>query len=179
MALSAKVALAAIFDLNCLLQLIELVNFSWAFLHKCFSLLNGETILTVNLILVQGYLWLFMHDAGGNWGPFGVLLANAFLGLELEFKLLFGSKLHDDDWILWLSCLVINKLYWLHRNIFVPGINISRLNLINIWSRPFEVDLKIKIYGTPITISLAVTLIKELIIIHSSTDQWNQPAAMR
>lgn len=125
MALSAKVALAAIFDLNCLLQLIELVNFTRAFLYKCFSLLNCETVLTVDLILVQGYLWLFMHDAGGNWGPFGVLLSNALLRLELEFKLLFGSKLHDYDWILCLPCLVINKLYRLHRNIFVPGINIS------------------------------------------------------
>ena len=141
-------------------------------------MLNSETILPVDLILIQGDLWLFMHDASGNWRPFGVLLTIAFLGLQLKFKNLFGSKLHNDDWIFRFSCLAINKFDRLYGNILIPGIDIGGLNFINIRSWPLKVDLKIKIYRAPIAIALAVTLVEELIIIDSSTNKGNEPASM-
>ena len=124
MALCAEVALAAVLDLHCLLQLVELVNLSGAFLNESLSLLHCESILPVDLVFVEGNLWLLVHDAGGDWRPLCVLLAISFLCLELKFKLLSGAKLHDNDRVFRLSSFGVDELHWLNRDVLITSENI-------------------------------------------------------
>lgn len=122
---------------------------------------------------------LFVHDACGHWRPLSVLFTITFFGLELEFKLLLGSELHDNNWILWLSCFAIDKLDWLNRNIFVACVYVGRFHFIDIWSWPFEVNLKIKIDRALITISLAVTLIEQFVLVNICADKRYEATPMR
>ena len=110
MALSTEVTFAAILDFYGLFKLVKFIDLSWASFYEFFSLFNGESVLAINLVFIDGDLWLLMHDAGSNRGPLCMLLTISFLCLELEFELLFGTQLHNDNRVLRLPSFVIDKL---------------------------------------------------------------------
>ena len=121
-ALNADVALVSSFHLNLLILLVEIIDLTRTAGHELTPLLNGH--LLVHLNFVQFHDGLFVHDAGGDGRPLGVLLSDAFSHLESHSHGLVFAKFHDRDSVKRLSSLFVEKFHWLNRAILTFRLDI-------------------------------------------------------
>jgi hypothetical protein len=76
--LLAERTIVRIFNLNFLLKLVNFVDFPWTFRYKLDSL--GWSQSAINRVVINLNERLLAHDAGGDWRPLGMRLADALLG---------------------------------------------------------------------------------------------------